>query len=97
MQIRTEEIGLYGHLNSIERTEDPWYGCDQAYQLVRHTIEDCERLEDTRFTYLGKNIIGDARPFLRDTEPIPKTVKFMLANGLLDQFANYAKTLSLLE
>jgi hypothetical protein len=64
---------------------------------VRHIIEDCECLEDTRFTYLGKSIVRDARLFLRDTKLIPKTVKFMLATGLLDQFASYTKTLSPLE
>ena len=97
IQMRTEKIGLHGYLNTINRTEDPWCGCDQAYQTVRHIIEDCECLEDTRFMYLGKSITRDARLFLRDTELIPKTVKFMLATGLLDQFASYTKTLSPLE
>ena len=60
-------------------------------------IEDCECLEDTRLMYLGKSTIRDARLFLRDTELIPKTVRFMFATGLLDQFARYAKTLSPLE
>jgi hypothetical protein len=46
---------------------------------------------------LGKSRIRDARLFLRDTELIPKTVRFMLAIGLLDEFASYAKTLSPLE
>jgi hypothetical protein len=40
--------------------------------------------------HLGKSTIRDARLFLRDTELIPKTVRFMFATGLLDQFANYA-------
>jgi ribonuclease HI len=97
IQMRTEKIGLHGYLNTINRTEDPWCGCRQAYQTVRHIIEDCECLEDTRSTYLGTSFVRDARLFLRDTELIPKTVKFMLATGLLDQFASYAKTLSPLE
>ena len=37
------------------------------------------------------------RIFLRDPKLISKTVNFMLATGLLDQFAQYAKTLSPLE
>jgi hypothetical protein len=63
---------------------------------VRLVIEDCECLEDTRFKYLGASV-RDARIFLRDLELIPKTVKFMLATGLLNQFACYTKTLSPLE
>jgi hypothetical protein len=47
--------------------------------------------------YPGKSTIRDARLFLRGTELIPKTVRFMFATGLLDQFASYAKTLSPLE
>jgi hypothetical protein len=97
IQIRTEKIGLHGYLNTIKRTEDPWCGCKQAYQTVRHIIKDCECLEDTRFTYLGKSIIRDARLFLRDRKLIPKTVKFMLATSLLDQLASYIKTLLPLE
>jgi hypothetical protein len=50
IHIRTEKIGLYGYLNFIKRTEDPWYGCDQASQTVHHIIKDCECLEDIRFT-----------------------------------------------
>jgi len=65
--------------------------------LARHIIEDCECLEDTRYTYLGASYVRDARLFLKDQELIPKTVKFMLATGLLDQFASYTKTLSPLE
>jgi hypothetical protein len=53
--------------------------------------------EDTRYTYLGASFVRDARLFLRDTKLIPKTVRFMLATGLLDQFASYAKTLLPLE
>jgi hypothetical protein len=34
---------------------------------------------------------------VEDPEFIPKTVAFMLASGLLDQFASYTKTLSPLE
>jgi hypothetical protein len=64
---------------------------------LRHIIEDCECLKDTRFTYQGASFARDARIFLRDTELIPKTVKFMLATSLLDQFACYTKTLSPLE
>lgn len=94
IQMRTEKIGLQGYLNKINRADDPWCGCNQAYQTVRHIIEDCECLEDTRFTYLGASFVRDARIFLRDLELIPKTVKFMLATGLLDQFASYTKTLS---
>jgi hypothetical protein len=44
--------------------------------------------------YLGTTFVRDARLFLRDIELIPKTVKFMLATGLLDQFASHTKTLS---
>jgi hypothetical protein len=44
--------------------------------------------------YLGASFVKDARIFLRDLELIPKTVKFMLATGLLDQFASHTKTLS---
>jgi hypothetical protein len=54
-------------------------------------------VEDTRYTYLGASFVRDARLFLRDTKLIPKTVRFMLATGLLDQFASYAKTLLPLE
>ncbi|KAH8814274.1 hypothetical protein F5882DRAFT_390110 [Hyaloscypha sp. PMI_1271] len=95
--MRTEKMGLHGYLNIIQRTEDQWSGCQQAYQTVRHIIEDCECLEETRFTYLWKSIVRDARLFLRDTELIPKTVKFMLATGLLDQFASFTMTLSSLD
>ena len=94
IQIRTEKIGLYGYLHKINRADDPWCGCKQAYQTVRHIIEDCECLEDTRFTFLGTSYVRDARVFLRDSELIPKTVRFILATGLLDQFAKFAKTLS---
>jgi hypothetical protein len=95
--MRAEKIGLHGYLNTIKRTEDPWCGYEQAYQTVRHIIEDCECLEDTRFTYLRASYVRDAKLFLRDTTLISKTVKFMLATGLLDQFASYIKTLSPLE
>ncbi len=78
-------------------TLNPWCGCEQAYQTVHHIIEDCECFDDTRFTYLGASFVRDARLSLRDTVLIPKTFKFMLATGLLDQFASYAKTLSPLE
>jgi ribonuclease HI len=94
IQMRTEKIGLHGYLNKIKRADDPWCGCEQAYQTVRHIIEDCECLEDTRFTYLGASYVRDARIFLRDAKLIPKTVRFMLSTGLLDQFASFAKTLS---
>ena len=97
IQMRTGKIGRHGYLNKINRADDPWCGCEQAYQTVRHIIEDCECLEDTRFTYLGASFVRDARIFLRDLELIPKTVKFMLATGLLDQFARYTKTLSPLD
>jgi hypothetical protein len=63
-------------------------------QTVRHIIEECACLEDTRFTFLGTSYVRDARVFLRDSELIPKTVRFILATGLLDQFAKFAKTLS---
>jgi hypothetical protein len=82
--MRTEKFGLHGYLNTIKRTEDPWCGCEQAYQTVRDITEDCECLEDTRFTCLGKSIVRDARLFLKDIELIPKTVKFMLVTSLLD-------------
>jgi len=94
IQMRTEKIALHGYLHKINRSEEPWCGCGQAYQTVRHIIEDCECLEDTRFTYLGASYVRDGRVFLRDTELIPKTVKFMLATGLLGQFASFTKTLS---
>jgi ribonuclease HI len=94
IQMRTEKIGLHGYLHKINRADDPWCGCEQAYQTVRHIIEDCECLEDTRFTFLGTSYVRDARVFLRDSELIPKTVRFILATGLLDQFAKFAKTLS---
>jgi hypothetical protein len=86
--MRTEEIALHGYLH---RSDELWCGCGQAYQIVRHIIEDCEGLEDTRFTYLGVGYVRDARIFLRDTELIHKTVKFMLATGLLGQFASLAR------
>jgi len=70
------------------------FGRTPALETVRHVIEDCECLEDTRFTYLGASYVRDGRVFLRDTELIPKTVKFVLATGLLGQFAGLTKTLS---
>jgi hypothetical protein len=94
IQMRTEKIGLHGYLNKINRANDLWCGCEQAYQSVRYIIEDCECLEDTRYTYLGTSYVRDARIFLRDLQLIPKTVAFMLATGLLDQFASFTKTLS---
>ena len=95
--MRTEKIGLHGYLFKIKRADDPWCGCEQAYQTVRHIIEDCECLIDTRFRYLGSEFVRDGRVYLSDPELIPKTVTFMLATGLLDQFASYTKTLSPLE
>jgi hypothetical protein len=86
--MRTEKIALHGYLY---RSVELWCGCGQAYQIVRHIIKDCEGLEDTRFTYLGAIYVRDARIFLRDTELIQKTVKFMLATGLLGQFASLAR------
>jgi hypothetical protein len=49
-----------------------------------------------REQYLGTDSISDARIFLSDTELTSKTAKFMLATGLLGQFAGF-KTLSPLE
>lgn len=97
IQMRTEKIGLYGYLNKINRAEGPWCGCEQAYQTVRHIIEECECYDDTRLMYLGVDFIRDSRIFLRDPKLISKTVNFMLATGLLDQFTQYTKTLSPLE
>jgi hypothetical protein len=97
IQMRTEKIGLHGYLYKINRADDPWCGCNQAYQTVRHIIEDCECLEDIRSIYLGTSYVRDARIFLRNIELIPKTVNFMLATGLLDQFTSFTKTLSPLE
>jgi hypothetical protein len=82
--MRTEKIGLTAYLHKINRADDPRRGRSQAYQTARHIIEECECLEDTRFTYLGLSYVRDARLFLRDVKLIPKTVKFMLATGLLD-------------
>ena len=82
--MRTEKIGHYGYLYKIKRTDDPWCGCKQAYQSVRHIIEDCECLRDTRLKYLGVDFVRDARLYLRDLQLFPKTVAFMLATGLLD-------------
>ena len=31
IQMRTETIGLHGYLNKINRADDPWCGCEQAY------------------------------------------------------------------
>jgi hypothetical protein len=93
IQMRIEKIALHGYLHKINRSDEPWCGCDQAYQTIRHIIEDCEGLEDTRLTYLGASYVRDARIFLRDIELIPKTVKFMFATGLLGQFASLTKTL----
>lgn len=97
IQLRTERIGLYGYLYKINRQDDPWCGCRQAYQTVKHIIEDCEALEQERLDYLGVDYVRDARVFLTDSELIPKIVAFILATGLLDQFAKYAKTFSPLE
>ena len=97
IQMRTEKTGLTAYLHKTNRADDPWCGCFQAYQTVRHIVEECECLEDTRFTYLGLSYVRDARLFLRDAKLIPKTVKFMLATGLLDQFISFAKLLSPLE
>lgn len=94
IQMRTEKIGLYGYLSRIKRADDPWCGCRQAYQSVRHIIEECECLMDIRKDYLGSEVVQDARIFLRDPKLIHRTVSFMLATGLLDQFASYTKTIS---
>jgi hypothetical protein len=96
IQMRTEKIGLHGYLYQINRSDNPWCGCRQAYQTVRHIIEDCEFLGDLRGQYLGTDSISDARIFLSHTELTSKTAKFMLATGLLGQFAGF-KTLSPLE
>jgi hypothetical protein len=94
--MRTEKIGLYGYLYKIKRQDDPWCGCDQAYQTVRHVIKDCEYFKDERLQHLKVKYISDARLFFTDSKLIPKVTLFMLATNLLDQFAIYAKTLSLL-
>lgn len=96
IQMRTEKIGLYGYLYKIKRQDDPWCGCDQAYQTVRHVIKDCEYFKDERLQHLKVKYISDARLFFTDSKLIPKVTLFMLATNLLDQFAIYAKTLSLL-
>jgi hypothetical protein len=96
IQMRTEKIGLHGYLHKIKRADEPWCGCGQAYQTVRHIIKDYECLEDTRFTYLGVSYVRDVRIFLRDLQLILKNVRFMLATSLLGQFASFIKTLSLL-
>jgi hypothetical protein len=68
------KIGLHGYLNKIKRADDPWYGYEQAYQIVRHIIKDYECLKDIRFRYLGIDFIRDTRVFLRDPELTPKTI-----------------------
>jgi len=62
---------------------------------MRHIIKDYKFLKDTRFIYLGASFVRNARIFLRDIELILKTVKFILATSLLDQFACHTKTLLL--
>jgi hypothetical protein len=89
IQMRTGKIGLHGYLYQINRSDSPWCGCGQAYQTVRHIIEDYESLGELREQYLGTDSINDARIFLSTTELTPKTTKFMLTTGLLGQFASF--------
>ena len=69
----------------------------QIHGAAEDIIKNYKYLKNTHFTYLGRSFIRDARLFFRDTELIPKTVRFILATGLLDQFATFTKTLSPLE
>lgn len=64
IQMRTEKIGLHGYLFKIKRANDLWCGCEQAYQTVRHIIEDYECLVDTRSRFLGSEFVRDTRVYL---------------------------------
>ncbi len=54
----------------------------QAYQTVRHTIEDCGCLEDKDPSTQGRLISEMRASSLRDAQLVPKTVGFMLATVL---------------
>ncbi len=67
-----------------------------ADKLTKLSDTLLKNAEDLRHQYLGAYFISDARIFLSTNELATKTAQFMLATGLLSQFAGF-KTLSPLE
>lgn len=86
IQMRTEKISLQGYLHKIKRADTPWCECNNSYQTVNHIICECEDFEDLREHIFGARYLHSAKDFLREIELIPKTIRFMLSTGLLDQF-----------
>ena len=86
IQMRTGKIGLNRYLSQIGKADDPWCECQNAYQTVRHIIEDCPNFRHQRLRYLKSRVIREYKLILSQPEYSKAVAQFMVATGLLDQF-----------
>jgi hypothetical protein len=85
--MRTGKIGLNRYLHSIGKADNAWCVCNNAYQTVRHIIEECHNFRRQTLRYLKSRVIDDFKLIITQPKFAKHAAQFMVATGLLDQFS----------